>query len=546
MQEEKELNNLKHKKWEIGPVPIIDAVLERLEFSSIVGRFVKNERYVKALEVLVKNILIAPSALYRIPEWASGFEPENMGGTGLKDDVIGRALDQLFSCDRASLQTQLTVKTVQKYQIDTSKIHNDSTSIKFSGSYKEQSPKAVKLKRGHSKDHRPDLKQLVYNLSVTEDGAIPVHFKCYDGNRTDDTIHIETWLTLRGILGRSDFLYVADSKLCTSGNMRKIDQEGGRFITIVPETRLETKDFANSCFESEVRWLPLTRRNSTRKKGSYDVFQVAEGFHQLAEGFRLFWYRSSDKLRRDSESRKERIESALERLAEIDTERRRGPKSESTLLKAAQKIIARSKAEKWIDVEVRSREVEEFKKSNRGRHSPEATYRKVVKKQPYLVITKNYGNIAQSEALDGIFPLTTNSKLDAKETLLSYKYQPHIEKRFSWIKSDYQVAPVFLKNTERIEAIMFACYMADLVAAIVQRQLRLAMKTKGILELKTLPEERPSKTPTWEQVQRLFANHAKYNLTKNNSPLTTFWDEINEQQQTVLNLLEVPLTAYVG
>jgi len=177
----------------------------------------------------------------------------------------------------------------------------------------------------------------------------------------------------------------------------------------------------------------------------------------------------------------------------------------------------------------------------------DATYRKVIQKTDLTwFYTKNYGNIAQSEALDGTFPLTTNSKLDAKETLLAYKYQPHIEKRFSWTKSDYQVAPVFLKKTERIEAVMFACYMADLVAAIIQRQLRAAMKKKGIPALNTLPEERPSETPTWEQVQRLFANHAKYNLTKNRKLLTTFWDELNEQQETVLNLLQVPITEYTG
>lgn len=206
---------LSHQKRKIGPVPIIDMVLEALGFSSIVGNFVRNKRYVGALEVLIKNILIEPSALYRMPEWASQFEPAMMAGGLLKDDVIGRALDQLFAADRATLQTQLTVKTVEVYQLDTSIIHNDSTTIKFYGAYKGQSPKAVRLKRGNSKDHRPDLKQLVYNLSVAEDGAVPVHFKCYDGNRTDDTIHIETWLTLRGILGRADFLYVADSKLCT-------------------------------------------------------------------------------------------------------------------------------------------------------------------------------------------------------------------------------------------------------------------------------------------------------------------------------------------
>lgn len=541
-----QVKDLKHNKWQIGPVPIIDQVLDRLEFSQVVGTFISNERYVTAIEVLVKSILISPSALYRIPHWASLYEAQTMGGSTLKDDVLGRALDRLFACDRATLQTQLTLKTLEKYHVDTSQIHNDSTTVKFYGAYKRQSSKSVQLKRGHSKDHRPDLKQLVYNLSVTGDGAVPVHFKCYDGNRTDDTIHIETWLTLRGIVGRADFLYVADAKLCTSGNMRKIDQEGGRFVTVVPETRLETKDFAIQCFQSEVRWLALTRRPSTRAKSADDIFEVAQGVQQLAEGFRVYWYRSSEKRRRDADSRKERIELALDKLAEIDTTRRRGPKSESALLKAAQKILVRYQAENWIDIETRTREIEEFKKSTRGKHTADAIYRRVVKKQPYLVVTKNYTNMAQSEACDGIFPLTTNAKLDAKQTLLAYKYQPHIEKRFSWIKSDYQVSPVFLKKTERIEAIMFACYMADLIAAIIQRQLRVAMKAKGMATINTLPEERPSATPTWEQIQRLFANHAKYTLTNNDSVLATFWDELNEHQRKVLNLLQVPLSAYTG
>jgi transposase len=538
--------NLTHKKWVIGPAPLIDAVLQKLELSELVGKFIKNQRYAKALEVLVKNILIEPSALYRIPEWASTYEPEKMAATGLKDDTIGRALDKLFSCDRATLQTQLTVKTVEAYQVDTGSIHNDSTSVKFYGAYKGSSSRSIQLKRGHRKDHRPDLKQLVYNLSITEDGAIPVHFKCYDGNRTDDTIHIETWLALRGILGGRDFLYVADSKLCTSATMRRIDQEGGRFLTIVPKTRRETKDFATRCYESDVRWQPLTRRPSTRRKGGYDIYQVADGFYQLAEGFRIFWYRSSEKRRRDEESRKERIASTLEKLGEMDSERKRGPKSEKSFLKAAQNVVARYNAQEWIDVEIRSRQIEDFNKTTRGKSTSASTYRKVVKKQPYLVVTKNYENIARSEATDGIFPLTTNAKLEAKETLQAYKYQPYLEKRFSWTKSDYQVAPVFLKKTERIEALMFCFYIADLVAAIIQRQLRKAMKNEGIQTLQTLPEQRPSETPTWEQIQRLFANQAKYEVRKNNKLVASFWDELADPQEQVLHLLQVPINLYTG
>ncbi len=72
---------------------------------------------------------------------------------------------------------------------------------------------------------------------MTHDGAVPVLFKAHDGNRTDDTLHEENWQTLRGIIGRSDFLYVADSKLCVSKTLMNIDRNQGRFITEAANAR---------------------------------------------------------------------------------------------------------------------------------------------------------------------------------------------------------------------------------------------------------------------------------------------------------------------
>jgi transposase len=58
-----------------------------------------------------------------------------------------------------------------------------------------------------------------------------VQFRCADGNITDDTTHIETWETLCQLAGRRDFLYVADSKLCTGEQMDYIHRREGRFVT---------------------------------------------------------------------------------------------------------------------------------------------------------------------------------------------------------------------------------------------------------------------------------------------------------------------------
>src|ERR1035438_3312325 len=81
---------------------------------------------------------------------------------------------------------------------------------------------------GWSKAHRPDLKQLLWVLTTTADGAVPVQFRCEDGNTSDSRTHAATWDTLLKATGRSDFLYVADSKLCSEAAMDHIDRRGGR------------------------------------------------------------------------------------------------------------------------------------------------------------------------------------------------------------------------------------------------------------------------------------------------------------------------------
>lgn len=228
------------------------------------------------------------------------------------------------------------------------------------------------------------------------------------------------------------------------------------------------------------------------------------------------------------------------------SERRRGPKTEKSFLKASQAILERYKTSEWIDVEIKTKEEESFKQTAKGKPGPDSTYKRIVRRIPYIVIKKNHTAIEGSEAIDGIFPLTTNTKLHAKQVLDAYKYQPYIEKRFSWAKSNYEISPVFLKKTERIEAFMFAVYLADLVAAIIQRQLRNSMQEQDIKELRTLPEERPSKTPTWEQLKRLFAQHVKYELRDRGKLVKAFWDDLTPQQVQVLDLLGVPQREFSG
>ena len=208
--------------------------------------------------VLLKNLLISREPLYGVGEWAARHAPELLGLTpaqlpSLNDDRVGRCLDRLFDADIPSLTLAVVAHAVREFGVELDELHNDSTTVTFHGDYEAADRERTLRGRlrlavtwGHNKDHRPDLKQLLYILTVTRDGAVPVQFRVESGNATDDRSHRGTWELLCKLTGRRDFLYVADCKLATAENMAYIHQHGGRFLSVLPRTRGEDAAFRTS------------------------------------------------------------------------------------------------------------------------------------------------------------------------------------------------------------------------------------------------------------------------------------------------------------
>jgi len=530
----------------LGAIPIIDAVIERLGLLPLLTEALGQARYAQAIVLLTKNVMLERQALYALRAWLDSYDPALMYAGDFNADVFARALDRLFATDRASVLTGVVLSAVKSFRIELKAIHQDTTSVTLSGAYARQAPTALQLKRGHSKDHRPDLKQLVYELSVTRDGAIPVHFKSHDGNRTDDTLHWDNWQALRGLLGRADFLYVADAKLCVSRTLLNIDRAQGRFITGVPRTRAEVETFRARVEACTVRWEKVTAKRPSRRPGHLDLYEVAAGLSQLREGFRLYWFRSSEKRRRDEAAREERITRAIDHLQALaDPLRKKSPKTEAALRKRAQAIVQRFDASAWVRVAIVIEEVESFTQLTRGRASPDTVYRRRRRWVPRLNCSRNDAAIAASQAMDGVFPLATHTDLPPLEVLNAYKYQPTLEKRHALLKSGLQVAPIFLKKNDRIEALMFVYFLAQLLGALIERQLRRAMQERGLRDLQILPEERPSSRPTAPQVLRIFQACARHRLlTQTGEPMQTFSDPLTDLQHQILTLLSVPHDAY--
>jgi transposase len=528
-----------------GALPVVDHFLRPLELPKLLAPQITPPHYVAALELLVKSVLLQPSALYRIEAWAQRYDPAWLPAGHFGDDALGRALDQLFEADRASLMTALVLQALKTFKVQTEQIHTDSTSVKFCGAYAHQKAHGLQLRRGFSKDHRPDLKQLVYCLSVSADGAVPVHFKAYPGNQADDPTHLETWQCLCHLLDKADFLYVADCKLCDLKTLLYLDQHHGRFITIVPRDRTEVTDFAQQAAQNEVRWEPLWERRACRARRRREIFELASGSRQLQARFPMHWYRSSEKQRRDAHHRQERIQAALQRLKQLNERRGRGPKTEPAIRRKAEQLLAHYHVQSLVEFQIELQQpLASSQKPRRQSATLAASQRAAHKAIPVLSACQNPTAIARVATMDGTFPLVTNTDLSALAVLQKYKYQPHLEKRHCVNKSVLEIAPVFLKNNTRIEALMLVYFIAQLIAALIERTVRHNMARRAIKHIPILPEGRYSKTPTYEQILGTFEGCTKNELYEHDQFLKAFVTPLTEIQRIVLELLDINATVY--
>ena len=208
----------------LGPLPLINHFLERLELEARLERFVPTHDrrirlpYAKALGVVVRSVLVEREPLYRQQETVSTFAAQAFGldealVAHVGDDAVGRALDRLFDADRAALLTDVVVGAVSAFDVALEELHNDSTTVRFCGQYTKARGRKLRAKAapfityGYSKDHRPDLKQLLFILTTTDDGGVPVQFRCEHGNTSDSRTHQQTWDCLCRAAARVDFLY---------------------------------------------------------------------------------------------------------------------------------------------------------------------------------------------------------------------------------------------------------------------------------------------------------------------------------------------------
>ena len=199
--------------------------------------------------LIVKSIILnamgfVSRPLYLFPQFFNDKATEHLFGEGIlpedfNDDKIGRVLDKLYEFGLDKIFLAISLKACQIYGIERSYSHLDSTSISVEGDYlicsreneENLEPIPIKIVHGHSKDKRPDLKQFLINLIVSNDAGVPLFLECGNGNDSDKAKFAELLSNFKKEVDL-ETIFVADSALYSKDNL--ILMKDLKWITRVP------------------------------------------------------------------------------------------------------------------------------------------------------------------------------------------------------------------------------------------------------------------------------------------------------------------------
>jgi len=535
----------------VDVLPLVKHYMASIELYNVFKKYVPGSpkclvEHAQGLSVLVENIICCNKPLYKVEEWISsysdGFVDHPVHAAVFNDDRLARDLSALFRADRHSLMTELTLNAIKAHELLTDEIHNDNTSLTLLGAYATNDPDAVKPKLGFNKDHRPDCKQIVFGLNISADGHVPLSYNLFDGNTNDDVTHIPNWNALRSLLQRDDFIYVADCKLCSKDNLAHINRNKGYFITLIPQDRKKVKEFHSRIKTEQIPWEMAFKIEDSRKKGHFIQYRTFED-KKSKEGYRVIWVHSSGKEKDDRGRREQKITKALRELEELSGKLNRYHlKTKKEINAALDRICQETKT--FIHARIFTDRTQVKLKLSPGRPGVHTRYEYKWEFRHRLEFRIDEQAVEAASKTDGIFPLITNTPLKASDVLERYKRQPFLEKRIYTQKSVLEIAPVYLKKTHRIEAIMFLYFVALMIVTLMERSIRANMAKRKIEKVPILPQGMNTRKPTWENIRYFFRNVHLSEVTSGAQSVRVEIRGVSTLHKEIMSLLDVPVSAY--
>jgi transposase len=414
---------------------------------------------------------------------------------------LGRTLDDAhaYGCDLLFQELALSICTQEG--IDLRFNHLDTTSFSLTGDDVPDSDEhAIRLTHGYSKDHRPDLKQAVLELMVSQDGGVPFVSKSWDGNASDTQVFQQRAQALMHAFKdtpRPRYL-VADAQLYCEDNAPHLAQLG--FITRIPATLKLVSTVIGQALQWDT-WQTFDER--TR-------YQTLELCHYgMAQRWLVVYSQAAlERAQAALNNAKEREHEAIEKqLFHLQAKRFGSPQ-------AAQDALARL-AKGWKYHQVESSNLSPHKRyAKKGRPTPR-TPLKATQWQIQAHVHVDDETIERDKQAKACYVLGTNidaSELSHAEVMSAYKGQSQVESGFRFLKDPlFFVSSLFLKKPKRIEGLLMVMTLALLVYSVAQRRLRKQLAEHH----ETVPNQinQPTMSPTLRWVFQLLEGIHRVRMT---------------------------------
>jgi transposase len=355
-------------------------------------------------------------------------------------------------------------------------VHLDNTSFSFEGDYARVSegPKAVRIVHGYSRDHRPDLKQIVVSLICSYQSSIPVWLQALDGNRADKESFpsiIQAYVSQMRESGSQELPYfIADSALYSEKSIKSLSRV--KWITRIPGTLNEVNELYRSIQPEQMHESALE---------GYSYLEVGSYYGGLRQRWLVVFSKAAYKreaatFRKRLAEKRTQAEKALKQLSQQEF-----PTQE------AAKTAIKTLNSQWEFHQAATQLEKVFRYKGPGRprkgEKPEHVGWRVVGE----VMDKDEA-IAEALKSKGKFILGSNEldeeKLSAEMILTAYKGQAaSVERGFRFLKDPmFFASSLFLEKPERIMALLMVMGLSLLVYALAERSLRteLAQRDESI------------------------------------------------------------------
>ena len=488
-----------------------------------------------AVQAMVLNGLgFTSRALYLMPQYLDNkpidllIAPDLVAGD-FNDDTLGRSLDQLFEVGVTEVFAQVAAQALQVYGIEHRFYHLDSSSFHLHGQYSAEEPQieAIEITYGYSKEHRPDLKQVVVSLITGHRSQLPVWMEALSGNHSDKDSFPETIQAFCRQLSTGERCYlVVDSALYGAANLHSLGET--RWLTRVPETLAEAK-----------RLLAETEREQmTELPDGYAYLEVPSEYGGIAQ--RWLVVHSPVAAQREEKTLQRRVEkegkTAQKAWRQLAGQTFNCPEDAEAALAETQK--------RWKYHQATGEAAPLTRYPGPGRPAEGAT--------PDVVGYQLQGEVTLSEvALEkarrslGRFVLATNEpdpeQLAPESMLSQYKAQAiSVERGFRFLKDPLFFADsLFLKNPGRIMALIMIMVLSLMVYSLAERKLRRQLAETG----QSVPNQvgKETQTPTMRWVFQIFEGIDLLLISQNGQIVTRQVLNLRQVHLTVLRLLGPPV-----